>query len=91
MESKKHWLRPTQITKKFPSNKYGFSENLKEVGDFVETFPMTFKECYTLQKAAHNWAWYKGCVARTKILRAEDGLYVIRVTLDAKVRSREFK
>lgn len=91
MESKKSWLRPTQLTKKFPSNKYGFSQNLKEIGDFVETFPMTFKECCTLQKAAHNWAWFHGVVATTRILRAGNGLYTIRVTLTAKVRVRDFK
>ncbi len=92
MELKKSWLRPTQITKKWPENKYGFSENLKEVGDYVETFPIPYEDCVKIRKAAHLWAWFHKYRVVTKCIKQwETGLYYIRVTLTAKVRIRDYK
>ncbi len=90
MESKKFWLRPTQITKKFPSNKYRFSENLVDVGDFVETFPMPYEDCQRIQDAAHAWAWQHKYRVTTRCLPAREGGYFIRITLTSKVRVRDY-
>ena len=92
MEQKRSWLRPTQLTKKFPQNKYNFKEVLKEVGDYVETHPMSLEDLQRFTKAAHFWAWQKRYrVSIESIKQWETGLYMVRCTLTSKVRIRDYK
>ena len=92
MESKKSWLRPTQLTKKFPQNKYRFDEVLKNVGDYVETYPMSLADYERFNKAAHHWAWYRGYRVSVKTIKHhEDQTYTVICTLTSKVRIRDYK
>lgn len=92
MAQKKSWLRPTQLTKKFPQNKYQFDEYLKEINDYVETYPISLEDLQRFTKAAHHWAWYKKYRVRVESIKHwETGLYTARCTLTHKVRIRDYK
>lgn len=84
------WLRPTQISKTFPSDKYGFSVHLTRVGDWVETNPLFGKEVKNIIDAAHAWAWHHGVTVRCKSYPASDGGKHVRVTLIKKHRHRDY-
>jgi hypothetical protein len=79
METKKTWLRPTQITKTFPANKYDFSAVFKRVGDTVETHPMSEGDAERFRKALNFWAYY----------HRKTGVSVV-ATLTKQHRERDF-
>ena len=84
-------MRPTQITKKFPENKYHFSTHLTQVGDWVETSPFTNKqEAINVRKAAHFWAWYHKCRVNAEVYDFGEGKWVARVKLISKHRFRDY-
>jgi len=84
------WQRPTEITKKFPSNKYGFSVNLTRPGDWVETNPLTKKEYYNIQDAAHFWAWKHGVTIKTRSWPVDNEHRCMRITLVKLHRERNY-
>lgn len=86
---KKTWLRPTQISKTFPANKYGFDQHLTDVGDWVETNPLTLKEYYNITDAAYAWAWVRQYTIKTKSHPSEGGK-IVRITLVKKHRHRDY-
>ena len=56
-----------------PGNKYNFSDYLKKVGDFVETYPMPRDEMLKVFYAAHIWAYRKHCRIRTEVFKYPEG------------------
>ena len=50
------------IVKGVPVVKYGFSEHLQKVGDWVVTYPIAdVKERKKVRDAAYFWAWQHRC------------------------------
>lgn len=88
-EPKKTWLRPTQITRKFPENKYAFGIHLTYPGDWIETNPMTKKEAQAVQHAAWKWAWWHKYTVSATIHPFNDG-WVCKVVLVKKHRNRDY-
>jgi len=86
---KKTWLRPTQISKTFPTNKYGFDLHLTRAGDWVETNPLSQKEYYNIQDAAHAWAWTRQWTIKTRSYPTDEGR-IMRITLVKKHRERDY-
>lgn len=84
------WLRPTQITKKFPSNIYSFSQHLTSVGDWVETNPITKEEAIKMNKASHAWSYYHKCTISISVIPAADDLVIVKITLTSKHRNRDY-
>lgn len=86
----KKWVRPTQLTKKFPADKYGFSKHLKKVGDWIETHPFPEKQdAVRMLRAAHHWAWYYGYRVSVEI-HEKTGGWIARIFLTDKVRIRDY-
>ena len=88
--TQKTWLRPTQISRTFPPNKYGFTHHLRQIGDWVETQPLDDKGYNNINDAAHFWAWRRGW--RVTVLTQPDGegKKIVRITLIAKHRERDY-
>lgn len=84
------WTRASQISGKFPENKYDFSRHLKHVGDFVETHPLSERDQTRIKMAAYAWAFFHNVRVSTKIMKRPEG-NCIRVTLVDKLRSRNRK
>jgi hypothetical protein len=84
------WLRHTQVTKKFPKPKYGFTTHLKHIGDEVETFPMTKDDVERIKYAAFFWAWNKNYKIKFKRVRAAKDMWTVRITLVQKHRLRDY-
>ena len=59
-------------------------------GDWVETGPITKKEYYNIQDAAHAWAWHRKYTVKTESDQLGGGLRVVRVTLVKKHRNRDY-
>ena len=87
-EPLKRWKRWTETTKTFPKSKYGFSQYLINIGDFVETEEMSHKDYIKVNDAAKFWAYHHKKRVKIKSLQVKPGLYVVRVTLIAKHRKR---
>lgn len=92
---KKTWLRPTQISRKFPQNKYGFTEYLKRPGDFLISWPLTKKEADKLMFAAHFWAARRRWTIETEQTYCGENIdgenvYTIRIDLIALTRFRDY-
>lgn len=87
---KKPWLRATQKSKTFPTNKYSFSTHLTQIGDWVETDSLHGKEVKNIIDAAHAWAWFHGITIRCKSTLASDGGKHVRITLTKKHRYRDY-
>lgn len=85
----KKWVRWTELTKEFPKPKYGFTEYLKRIGDYVETFPMNDLDCDRIKHAAKAWAYFHGYRVKIKKIKAGDGMSNVRITLASKTRERE--
>jgi hypothetical protein len=85
----KTWERWTQKTKQFPKSKYGFSQHLKKVGDFVETYPMEYADYIRIKDAAKFWAYTHGKRVAVRSTRQGDGLRTVRVQLISRTRSRD--
>lgn len=90
MSTGKKWLRPTEKTKQFPTNKYHFSQHLTQVGDWIETDPVTRSDVKKLNKAAHFWAWQHKCRVSVVYYPAPDDMCVVRITLVSKHRYRDY-
>lgn len=88
---KKTFLRWTQISKTFPTNKYGFKFHLKRVGDFIVTHPMSNEERAKFKYAAYAYAWAKKWRVRFKSKRIGLDSYECTVTLVSKTRYREYE
>lgn len=86
---KKTWLRPTQISKTFPRNKYHFDQHLTDTGDWVETNPLSPKEYDNIQDAAHAWAWFRKYTVKTRSYPTDTGR-IMRITLVKKHRNRDY-
>lgn len=84
------WLRPTQISKTFPSDKYAFSIHLTRVGDWVETDALHGKEVKNIIDAAHAWAWFHKVTVQCRSSPAPGGGKYVRVTLVKKHRHRDY-
>ena len=90
MARKTSWLRPTQISKTFPANKYKFSEYLVNVGDFIETNPVTRADVKKLNKAAHFWAYQHKCRVSVIYYPLPDDMCTVVITLVSKHRYRDY-
>ena len=84
------WLRPTQISKQFPANKYYFSRHLTSVGDWVETNPITKAEAIKLEKARHAWSWHHKNTTKFEKIPSADGMVIVKITLTSKHRNRDY-
>lgn len=91
MEQKKTWLRPTQVSKEFPKDKYHFSQHLENIGDYIETNPAPFEDIERLRKAATAWSWFHKVRVLFKRYRKFNGEYILRITLVSKHRLRDYK
>jgi hypothetical protein len=72
------------------NNKYGFSEYLTRVGDFVQTEPLSKREAYNIYIASHMWAWEHMCRVSVRSYPSGDNR-IVRITLISKDRERFFK
>jgi hypothetical protein len=90
METTKHWLRPTQLTRTFPTNKYFFSEYLQRVGDTIESPIMPIDDITKLKHAAYAWAYARKWRIKTERIPAGRDVQFIRISLVAKHRFRDF-
>lgn len=89
--TKKTWVRPTQLTKSFPSKKYYFDDHLKKKGDWLETNPMTREEYLKFKKAVCFWSWRRGYRIKFVSWPVENGaMKEVRVTLTALHRERDY-
>ena len=81
------WVRKSNFNKETNrvNNKYNFTHHLREVGDWVETFPMTMLERRQIYKAAHIWAYRKGYTIGVETVGMPGGLG-IRLTLEKKYK-----
>lgn len=89
MEIKKTWVRPTQLTKTFPTNKYDFSSVFKRIGDTVETYPMSESDAERWRKALNFWAYHHGKTVVYKKHRGPTGVSVV-ATLTKHHRERDY-
>lgn len=87
---KKTWLRWNQLSKTFPTDKYGFSKHLKKVGDYILTHPMEYADMYRMFIAVKNWAYYHKKRVSTERFPVADGKYRLKVMLTSQHRKREF-
>lgn len=92
---KKTWLRPTQVSRKFPQSKYHFTEYLKRPGDFLITNPLTKKEAYKVVYAAHFWAANRRWRVETEVTYCGENpegenVYTVRIDLITLTRIRDF-
>lgn len=85
----KTWERWTQKTKQFPKSKYGFTEYLRRVGDYVETHPMSHADYIRLKDAAKFWAYNHKVRVKIRIQKEGDGLFSGRITLVSLTRKRD--
>lgn len=73
---KTNWVRKSNCQPgpgQQPGNKYNFSSYLKQIGDFVETMPMTREECEKVRYAVLIWAYRKHCRVKTEKIYYADG------------------
>jgi hypothetical protein len=87
----KGWKRWVEENPHWPEDKYGFTENLRDVGDYVETYPMPQADAHRLRYAAHQWAYRHDVRVRVERFRASEDTWYCRVFLTAKVRIRDYK
>lgn len=74
----------------FPKDKYSFSTYLTDVGDFVRTFPLSYKDMKRIRDAAHFWAWQRGWKVTCPSFQKSDTTWEVEITLISKVYSRDF-
>ena len=92
---KKTWLRPTQISRKFPENKYHFTEYLKRPGDYLITNPITKTDLVKLTLAARTWAANRLWTIETQSTpcgenSGGESVYTVRIDLITLSRVRDF-
>ena len=88
--TKKTWVRASQITGKFPENKYDFTRYLQGVGDFVLTPTLSKQDYYRFRYAAYIWAYEHKCRVRVNAYRQLAGGYKVKVTLVNLHRERDY-
>lgn len=88
MTQKKFWLRPTQITQQFPKNKYHFSSHLTNIGDWIETDPMSKEDRERIKKAVNFWAWHHNVRISFRSWPTSPTTWAVRITLVGKGRIR---
>jgi hypothetical protein len=87
----RRWSEATETSPAFfPKDKYGFTEYLTRVGDFVRTHPMSYEDRIKFKKAAHDWAWHKRYKVRVNAYRKGDDVWEMECTLTSKVFGRDF-
>jgi hypothetical protein len=87
--TKRSWKRTPNIKPgERPENKYKFSSHLKEIGDFIETYPLPFEDRKKLKYAALIWAYRKKYVVKTETVY--DGGTCVRITLVSKRRPSRY-
>lgn len=91
MAPTKQWIRWTQKTKTFPKPKYGFSQHLRHIGDYVETHPITQQEYIQIKDAAKAWAYYHDVRISTKKYKAIGGKFIVRVTFISRTRKDQYE
>jgi hypothetical protein len=88
------WRKTTsRSNRKTPNNpryKYNFKENLKDVGDYIETFPLSEKDAFNFKIAADMWSWRNAVTFQVNGYRQADGTRIVRVTLVKKHRERDY-
>ena len=84
------WLRPTQISKTFPSNKYSFTKYLTREGDWIETGVLTREEYIKIKKAVNFWAWRKQYTIQVKSVPMPNDCKIVRIFLVKKHRNRDY-
>lgn len=77
-------------TTTFPTDKYGFSTNLKYIGDWVRTHPLSAKEVKKFVDAAHDWAFHKRWRVETTRYIMGHGLWEVECELVAKQPIRDY-
>lgn len=85
----KKWERWTQKTKEFPKPKYNFTTHLVDVGDWVQTHPLSFEDYVRIKDAAKFWAWHHGVRVAVTSAKVEDDKRLVTVRLISKTRKRE--
>jgi hypothetical protein len=88
--SKTSWKRWPELIGKFPEKKYGWTENLPNLGDYVQTHKISSEEYHKLRYAAYIWAWKHRCRVKVQAFRQLGGGYKVRVTLVDMNRERDF-
>lgn len=88
-KTKKTWERWTQKTKQFPENKYNFSVHLTEVGDWVQTHPLTREEKDKITKAARFWAWYHDVSIKHEEVKINEDQWTVTIRLISLTRKRQ--
>lgn len=86
----KTWERWTQKTKSFPEPKYGFTQHLKHIGDYVETYPLSMEDRLKFQHAIKAWAWYHKKRINITSIPAGNGMFIMRGRLVSMHRKRVF-
>lgn len=90
MTKHRRWTQATENKKAhFPENKYGFSQHLTTVGDWVQTNPIPYEDYIRIRDAAKNWAYYHGVRVNVSYVPAEDNLYTVTIRLVSYTRKRE--
>jgi hypothetical protein len=92
---KKTWLRPTQISRKFPQNKYHFTAYLKRPGDYLITNPITKADTAKITLAARTWAANRMWTIETQVTYCGENsegvsVYTARIDLITLSRVRDF-
>lgn len=83
------WQRVHNFHSTGVDKKYGFSDHLKEVGDWVETYPLSDKDLYRICKAAHAWAYRKDKTVKVTTVYTVEGK-CSRITLMKHYRNNGF-
>lgn len=92
MTDYKAWKRWVEIDRHFPKPKYNFSKLLRQVGDYVETYPMNNEDRVKIKDAAKFWAYHHKKRVRIKWIPDYQGdmpMWRTRVTLISNHRVRE--
>lgn len=83
----KRW---TEKTRQFPKNKYGFTQHLRRVNDWVLTEPMSLADCKRFRDAAYEWAWHKKWRVTVNRFRVSEDTWECCCRLVSKKYEREF-
>lgn len=73
----------------FPSNKYNFTTHLNQVGDWVQTHPISRDEYIKIKDAAKFWAWNHGVRVKVQSNKVGDDKYTVTIRLVSLTRKRE--
>ena len=91
MVTKKSWLRPTQKTRTFPTNKYDFDNVLVDEGDWAKTSPLPREEVDKLKKALSAWAFYRKKTVKFERFYLPNNMEYAYISLEKSYRERDFR